>query len=59
LADGPVRVDRDWCIGCGICIGKCSTGAARLIPRPDREGRIPETNFRQLHEKIMVEKGLA
>ncbi|MHC4780327.1 MAG: DUF362 domain-containing protein, partial [Planctomycetota bacterium] len=57
LGGETVNVEGNWCIGCGVCIDKCETGAARLVLRPDRVDHVPETNFRDLHEKIMDERG--
>jgi ferredoxin len=54
--DLPV-IDRDWCIGCGVCVSRCPSGAAVLRIRPDRTGELPATNFRELHETILSEKG--
>ena len=51
-------VDKDWCIGCGVCVDKCPTGAARLKLRSDRIGHLPTPNFRELHERILMERGL-
>jgi NAD-dependent dihydropyrimidine dehydrogenase PreA subunit len=31
------RVDRRVCIGCGVCIDHCSTGAMELVPKPAAE----------------------
>jgi len=50
--------DQGWCIGCGVCVDRCSTGAARLKLRPDRTGQSPTPNFRELHERILGERGL-
>jgi len=52
------KVDKDWCIGCGVCINKCPSQAARIIIRPDKKDDKPATNFRKLHEQILEEKGL-
>lgn len=50
------EVDRDWCIGCGVCVARCPTGAAYLIPRPDRAlDDLPEA-FSDLHRRIIEEK---
>lgn len=51
-------VDEDWCIGCGVCVAKCSTGAATLRLRPDRKDVVPPRDFKELHEKVLEEKGL-
>jgi len=55
--DTPV-VDLDWCIGCGVCSKKCPADAINMYIRPDRTGQLPAKTFRELHEKILVEKGL-
>ena len=51
-------VDEDWCIGCGVCVVKCPAEAAKLKLRPDRIGQLPNTNFKELHERILREKRL-
>ncbi|MCD4716805.1 MAG: 4Fe-4S binding protein [Desulfobacterales bacterium] len=58
MEDDFPEVDQDWCIGCGVCVSKCPTGAAGLRLRPDKAGELPATNFRELHEIILEEKGL-
>ena len=55
---GTAIVDEEWCIGCGVCSIVCGTGAARIVLRPDRSGRLPASSFRQLHEMIRERKGL-
>jgi len=49
-------VDEDWCIGCGLCVAKCPDEAIRLKLRPDKNGQMPISNFRELHERILSEK---
>ena len=51
-------IDEEWCIGCGVCIVKCLNGAAKLRLRPDRKDVVPPSNFEELHETILKEKGL-
>jgi ferredoxin len=48
-------VDTDWCIGCGVCVRHCPTSAIKLKARSDV---LPPPNFKQLYERILVEKGL-
>ncbi|MBW1701081.1 MAG: 4Fe-4S binding protein [Deltaproteobacteria bacterium] len=55
--DIPV-VDMDWCIGCGVCVSRCPTEAAKIRLRPDKMGELPATNFAELHQVILREKGL-
>jgi len=37
-------VDRDTCIGCGVCVAKCKRNALKMIPRPQRR-IIPENTI--------------
>jgi ferredoxin len=56
--DVPV-VDKDWCIGCGVCSTVCPVDAVKISLRPEKTGRLPAATFRDLHEMIRKEKGLA
>jgi len=58
MEDDLPQVDLQWCIGCGVCVAQCPTGAARLEPRPDRIDQPMPADFRELHSKILKEKGL-
>jgi ferredoxin len=58
MENDALSVDKSWCIGCGVCVAKCPTGAARLTLRPDTMDKVPMPNFKELHEKILEEKGL-
>lgn len=51
-------VDEDWCIGCGVCVAKCPAEAAKLKLRPDKSGQLPNSSFKELHERILRERGL-
>ena len=51
-------VDEEWCIGCGVCVSKCPATAAQLKLRPDKADHMPAPDFKELHEKILEEKGL-
>ena len=50
-------VDEDWCIGCGVCVVKCPAEAAKLKLRPDKSGQLPNSSFKELHERILRERG--
>jgi Fe-S-cluster-containing hydrogenase component 2 len=47
----PAVVDRDRCIGCGVCVPACPTQSITLVKKP-AEVRPPQTR-EDLHE-IMV-----
>jgi len=54
--DGDLAIiDKDWCIGCGLCSTRCKLKATRLIRRSDV---VPSPSFRELHETLLVERGL-
>ncbi len=55
LEGGLSVVDEDWCIGCGICVAQCLTSAAKLRRKLDQ---VPPSDFSELHEIILTEKGL-
>jgi NAD-dependent dihydropyrimidine dehydrogenase PreA subunit len=42
---GDYRVVRDRCIGCGVCVVTCPTGAIHLEPRPEEERTTPPKNI--------------
>jgi len=56
MEDDLPRIDQEWCIGCGVCVSKCPTGAAKLRMRPDKTGELPASNFEELHRAILDEK---
>lgn len=56
VQETPV-VDENWCIGCGVCATACPTDAISMEYRTDREPRLPARTFRELHEKILVQRG--
>jgi ferredoxin len=39
--DEAAEVDRDRCIGCGLCVTTCPTEALSLRPKPESERRLP------------------
>jgi Fe-S-cluster-containing hydrogenase component 2 len=42
--DGAYLVDRDRCIGCGVCAMGCEYDSIRLVPRPEEERQTPPRN---------------
>ncbi len=52
--DGPTRVDLDRCIGCGLCVTACSTGALALRPRT--HACTPPRGLAGLYRRITVDR---
>ena len=50
--DFPV-VDKEWCIGCGVCAIPCPASAVKLVRRSDA---IPPKDFEELHYEILKER---
>ena len=42
---GDYRVLGDRCIGCGVCVVTCPSGAMSITPRPESERTIPPRNI--------------
>jgi Pyruvate/2-oxoacid:ferredoxin oxidoreductase delta subunit len=43
--DEGYRVDRERCIGCGVCAVGCEYDSIRLVPRPEEERQTPPRNI--------------
>lgn len=48
--NGPYRVDRDRCIGCGVCVPFCKTESISFKRRPKNEIDIPPANIAKWHQ---------
>lgn len=44
MNDDVIEVNLDRCIGCGLCVTTCPAEAMRLIPKPEKDQRIPPAN---------------
>jgi electron transport complex protein RnfB len=40
-----VKFNKDRCIGCGLCVSTCPAGALKLVRKPDRGEKLPQTFF--------------
>jgi Fe-S-cluster-containing hydrogenase component 2 len=52
--DGKVRVDRERCIGCGLCVTTCPSGALRLVENPRR--KVPPDDTKALYMRLLQER---
>jgi len=52
--DGATAVDLDRCIGCGVCVPTCPTGAVRL--RAKTQETVPPRDIKALYGRIMTER---
>jgi len=44
--DGSVEFDQDRCVGCGLCVSTCPSGALNLARKADyEEPQMPDTMF--------------
>jgi Fe-S-cluster-containing hydrogenase component 2 len=52
--EGATAVDLDRCIGCGVCVPTCPTGAVKLRAKP--QPTVPPRDLNALYGRIMTER---
>lgn len=52
--DGPASVKLERCIGCGLCVTTCATGAVRLVANLD--ARVPPKDTPRLYARMYRER---
>jgi NAD-dependent dihydropyrimidine dehydrogenase PreA subunit/predicted transcriptional regulator len=50
-------VDPDRCIGCGLCVTTCTTGAMKLIRKPEDQLYKPPQSGAETYLRIAMERG--
>ena len=57
LYDGKIILDKDYCIGCGLCVTTCPTKSLSLSrKRMDVQHYVPK-NFIEMNIKLGQERG--
>ncbi|MBU0513995.1 MAG: 4Fe-4S binding protein [Proteobacteria bacterium] len=56
IEDDQASVDLNRCIGCGLCVTTCSTGAMRLIKKPENEQYLPPQSYAEMMMRLAAER---
>lgn len=56
--DGASVVDREHCIGCGLCVTGCPSGVAQLVRKPESEIVHPPADFPTWENERLRNRGI-
>lgn len=51
------EVNRDRCIGCGLCVTTCPSGALSLAVKPEAERRVPPAKGKEFFMEMASRRG--
>ncbi|MEJ2719298.1 MAG: 4Fe-4S binding protein [Deltaproteobacteria bacterium] len=51
------EIDRDRCIGCGLCVTTCPEEALTLQSKPESERRVPPVSGRDYFMQLAQSRG--
>ena len=54
MDNGPAVVNLDRCIGCGLCVTTCPSGALRMHTKAS--ARVPSTDTRALYLRLLRDR---
>jgi electron transport complex protein RnfB len=56
MRDGCAVVDRDRCIGCGLCVPTCDAKAIQLCAKAPEEQVAPPSHLTETYTRIAKER---
>jgi electron transport complex protein RnfB len=57
ILDGKAVISLDRCIGCGLCVTTCTTGAMQLKRKPEEQLYQPPQSGAETYMRIAIERG--
>jgi len=57
-SDNQAEVNRDRCIGCGLCVTTCPSESIRLELKPENARRIPPVTSGEQMMNMAIKRGI-